>query len=119
MVARLPTNKSFASYPNVGKLPAMEARGALRRQIDRKGLSIPSPGAVQVIFSNWELIRHLSYREIFGRYLGTYLGILWSVVSPLVMLAVYTLVFGGIFQGRFGPGETSHRWTSHWVFSAV
>jgi lipopolysaccharide transport system permease protein len=80
----------------------MEARGALRRQIDRKGLLIPSPGAVQVIVSNWGLIRHLSYREIFGRYLGTYLGILWSVATPLVMLAVYTLVFGGIFQGRFG-----------------
>ena len=77
----------------------------MRRQIDGKGLFLPSAGAVQVIFSNWELIRHLSYREIFGRYKGTYLGILWSVANPLVMLAVYTLVFGGIFQGRFGDGK--------------
>jgi lipopolysaccharide transport system permease protein len=98
--------KYFASLPNVAKFPAMEAEGALRQQIDKKGLLVPSPGAVQVIFRNWGLIRHLSYREIFGRYLGTYLGILWSVATPLVMLAVYTLVFGGIFQGRFGAGKS-------------
>jgi lipopolysaccharide transport system permease protein len=61
---------------------------------------------VRLFFCNWSLIRHLSYREIFGRYQGTYLGILWSIANPLVMLAVYTLVFGGIFQGRFGGGSS-------------
>lgn len=84
----------------------MPVRGAIRQGVDGKGLSIPSGGAIQVIFCNWGLIRHLSYREIFGRYQGTYLGILWSIVTPLVMLAVYTLVFGGIFQGRFGDGKS-------------
>lgn len=78
----------------------------MRQVIDRKGLSIPSGGVIQVISSNWGLIKHLSYREVFGRYQGTYLGILWSIATPLVMLAVYTLVFGGIFQGRFGDGKS-------------
>jgi len=30
------------------------------------------------------------------------LGFLWTVVNPLVMLAVYAFVFGGIFQARWG-----------------
>jgi lipopolysaccharide transport system permease protein len=47
------------------------------------------------------LIAQLARREISGRYRGTYLGIFWSLINPLIMLAVYTLVFGGIFNGRF------------------
>src|SRR5260370_14702547 len=47
------------------------------------------------------LIFQLVRREISGRYRGAYLGIFWSLINPLVMLAVYTLVFGGIFNGRF------------------
>jgi lipopolysaccharide transport system permease protein len=48
-----------------------------------------------------ELINQLVRREIAGRYRGTYLGIFWSLINPLIMLAVYTLVFGVIFNGRF------------------
>ena len=48
-----------------------------------------------------DLINQLVRREIAGRYRGTYLGIFWSLINPLIMLAVYTLVFGVIFKGRF------------------
>jgi lipopolysaccharide transport system permease protein len=35
------------------------------------------------------------------------LGLFWSFLTPLIMLGVYTLVFGFIFGGSFGhPGET-------------
>jgi lipopolysaccharide transport system permease protein len=35
------------------------------------------------------------------------LGLSWSFLTPLIMLGVYTLVFGFIFGGSFGhPGET-------------
>jgi len=41
------------------------------------------------------------------RYRGTMLGLFWSFLTPLIMLGVYTLVFGFIFGGSFGhPGET-------------
>jgi lipopolysaccharide transport system permease protein len=84
----------------------MAVRDAIAQRIDRKGPLTTSHEAVVTIFCNWGLIRHLSYREIFGRYQGTYLGILWSIANPLVMLAVYTLVFGGIFRGQFGDGKS-------------
>ncbi len=84
----------------------MAVRNAARQQIERKSLLSVAGGPFQVILSNSGLIKHLSYREIFGRYKGTYFGVLWSVANPLIMLAVYSLVFGGIFQGRFGAAKS-------------
>lgn len=40
-------------------------------------------------------------REIKGRYHGSLGGIFWSLLTPLLMLLVYTLVFGVIFKSRF------------------
>lgn len=49
-----------------------------------------------------ELIRQLAYREVVGRYKGSVLGIAWSLLHPLLMLAVYTFVFSVIFKARWG-----------------
>jgi lipopolysaccharide transport system permease protein len=48
------------------------------------------------------LIRRFAWRDAVLRYKGSYLGILWSFLVPLMMLAIYTLVFGIIFQSRWG-----------------
>lgn len=53
---------------------------------------------------NLSLIAILIYREIVGRYRGSLLGILWSLITPLFMLAVYTFAFGFVFQARWGDG---------------
>jgi lipopolysaccharide transport system permease protein len=47
------------------------------------------------------LIRQLTQREIEGRYRGSALGLLWSLVSPLSLLLTYTFAFGVIFKGRW------------------
>lgn len=41
-------------------------------------------------------------REVVGRYRGSLLGILWSFISPALMLAIYTFVFSIVFQARWG-----------------
>ncbi|SDS00378.1 lipopolysaccharide transport system permease protein [Halopseudomonas xinjiangensis] len=48
------------------------------------------------------LIFNLSKREIVGRYRGSFIGIFWSFLTPLLMLVVFTFVFGEIFQARWG-----------------
>jgi lipopolysaccharide transport system permease protein len=48
-----------------------------------------------------ELIRAFVKRDFHATYRGTFLGPVWSVLSPLIMLALFTFVFGGIFHGRF------------------
>lgn len=60
------------------------------------------------IFINRSLIAQFTKREISARYKGSYLGIIWSFVTPLLMLTIYTFVFSVVFQARWGTdGETS------------
>jgi lipopolysaccharide transport system permease protein len=40
-------------------------------------------------------------RAVEARYRGSYLGILWSVLNPILMLGIYYVVFGVIFSGHF------------------
>jgi len=54
------------------------------------------------LFRNRGLLLNMTRREIWGRYKGASMGLLWSLVTPLLMLVVYTTVFGGIFQARWG-----------------
>ncbi|MCP4665352.1 MAG: ABC transporter permease, partial [Deltaproteobacteria bacterium] len=49
-----------------------------------------------------ELIVQLSAREVQARYRGSYLGVLWSLITPLMMLLIYTFVFSVIFKARWG-----------------
>ena len=51
----------------------------------------------------FELIASLARRELVARYKGSVLGILWAVVTPVVMIAIFTFIFAGIFNARFGP----------------
>ena len=39
-------------------------------------------------------------RELKARYRGSVLGFFWSLLNPLLMLAVYSVVFAVIFPGR-------------------
>jgi lipopolysaccharide transport system permease protein len=56
------------------------------------------------IWWNRDLILQLTKREVTGRYKGSVLGLTWSFFNPLLMLAVYTLVFSVIFKSRWGAG---------------
>ncbi len=65
-------------------------------------------GPVYNLYLNRDLLRQFTRREIEGRYRGSYLGIVWSMILPLMMLAIYTFVFSVIFKARWQTnGETS------------
>ena len=53
-----------------------------------------------------DLIRQLTVREIEARYRGSFLGILWALINPLVLLAIYTFIFSVIFKARWGVAES-------------
>lgn len=48
------------------------------------------------------LIMRLAARDIESKYRGSVLGILWSLITPLMLLGVYTFVFSVVFQSRWG-----------------
>jgi lipopolysaccharide transport system permease protein len=56
----------------------------------------------KLISENRELLRQLVKRNIYGRYRGTAGGLAWSVMQPLLMLAVYTFIFSVVFKSRWG-----------------
>lgn len=62
---------------------------------------------VASLWRNKGLIRNLIHREVVGRYKGSMLGIFWSLVTPIFMLAVYTFVFSVVFKARWGGGSDS------------
>lgn len=53
----------------------------------------------------WQLLR----RDIHSRYRGSALGLVWSLVTPIIMLAIYTFVFQFVFKARWNDtsGETT------------
>lgn len=52
------------------------------------------------LFKFRELILTLVSRELKARYRGTVLGYFWSLLNPLLLLLIYTVVFSTIFQPR-------------------
>jgi lipopolysaccharide transport system permease protein len=59
---------------------------------------------LKVFSSAWNqrtLILRLARREIEARYRGSVLGIAWSLIVPLALLAVYTFVFSVILGARW------------------
>jgi lipopolysaccharide transport system permease protein len=61
----------------------------------------------RAIWQNRELLWKLTQREVLGRYRGSALGLGWSFITPLAMLAVYTFVFSQVFKSRWGNLEQS------------
>ncbi len=57
---------------------------------------------VRGLLAHRELIGQLARREVAVRYKGAVLGIFWSFITPMAMLAIYTFVFGTIFDARWG-----------------
>ena len=47
------------------------------------------------------LIKQLLVREISSRYRGSVMGFLWSLVTPIIMLCIYTFVFKYIFKAKW------------------
>lgn len=58
-------------------------------------------------------------REIQGRYRGSYLGIAWALVTPLLMLLVYTFVFHTILKLQWDDGQASFVGYAAPVFSGI
>jgi len=57
---------------------------------------------IESLWRNRHLIVQMTRREVVGRYKGSVLGLAWSFLTPILMLAVYTFVFSVVFKARWG-----------------
>ncbi len=65
------------------------------------------------------MILQLTRRAILGRYRGSMLGILWSLFTPLLMLAIYTFVFGTVLKMRWATQEGGTLEFAAFLFSGM
>ncbi len=54
-----------------------------------------------------QLLAALTQRDVLARYKGSALGMVWAFLNPLLLLIVYTFVFGVIFNSRWGSATGS------------
>lgn len=57
---------------------------------------------------HFALVVQMGRRNVAGRYRGSFAGLLWSFLNPLLVLVLYTFVFGVIFKSRWNAQATNH-----------
>lgn len=57
---------------------------------------------------HFSLVLQMAKRDVIGRYRGSFIGLLWSFFNPLLMLIIYTFVFGIIFKSRWTGQAGGH-----------
>ncbi|KTD12107.1 ABC transporter of LPS O-antigen, Wzm [Legionella gratiana] len=60
-----------------------------------------------MLWRHYDLILQLVKRDILMRYRGSFAGVLWLILAPLLMLGLYTLVFS-VFMRIQWPGVTNN-----------
>lgn len=60
---------------------------------------------IRGLWASRGLIVQFSKRELFARNKGSTLGILWTLLHPLLMLVVYTFVFAVVWEARWTDGH--------------
>jgi len=66
----------------------------------RNALHPFSTGSARFLVSHRTLLRRTTVNELQSRYAGSHLGVLWVILAPILILAVYALTYVGILQVR-------------------
>ena len=61
------------------------------------------------IYQNSYMIRSMVMRDLRSRYVGSFLGLFWSIIHPLTQIVIYYFVFSVILKIKLGPeyGQTN------------
>ena len=100
-----------AEVTEAGPRPArarVTTRAALRRANLPRSLGRAFVVPVRTVWRNRSLIRTMVRRDVLGRYRGSFGGVLWTVLNPLLLMLTYFFVFGVVLEARFGndPSRT-------------
>ena len=62
----------------------------------------------RALLRHFSLIVQMARRDVAKRYRGSVAGLFWAFFNPLLMLVIYTFVFGVIFKGRWNDQVNGH-----------
>jgi lipopolysaccharide transport system permease protein len=60
----------------------------------------------QALTRHFALVMEMARRDVASRYRGSFAGLLWSFFNPLLLLVIYTFVFGVLFKSRWNSQTT-------------
>lgn len=80
--------------------------GSLRRRKLWRSVGKAFTYPFLTVWNNWGLIRSMVRRDIMSRYRGSFGGVLWTILNPLLLMATYFFVFGVVLQSRFGADQS-------------
>ncbi len=83
------------------------------------GFSASPLALSRVLNERWPMVVDLTKRDALGRYKNSWLGVIWSLVTPILMLIVYTFVFSGVFNVRWSGGTGSRTEFALVLFSGL
>lgn len=66
---------------------------------------VPAQEVFTSLSKRFQLVVQMIKRTVAGRYRGSILGMSWTLVYPIIMLGVYTFVFGVVFRSRWPASE--------------
>jgi lipopolysaccharide transport system permease protein len=92
---------AVAIQPPRVETAAAQAGARLVRAIPR-AFTLP----VRSIWNNRRLIRSMVSRDIAARYQGSFGGVLWTFLNPLLLMATYFFVFGVVLETRFAGDQS-------------
>ena len=81
-------------------------RRTLRREQTLRSIGRAFVYPVITLWRNRGLIRAMVRRDILGRYRGSFGGIFWTVINPLLLMLTYFFVFGVVLRTRFGADQS-------------
>jgi homopolymeric O-antigen transport system permease protein len=67
---------------------------------------------------NWSLIKDFVYRDFKARFAGSILGAAWNIMHPLVLIAIYIIIFSKIMRAKL-PGIPSRYGYSVYLCTAI
>jgi lipopolysaccharide transport system permease protein len=80
--------------------------GTLRRERALRAAGRAFTYPLLTIWRNRGLIRTMVRRDVLGRYRGSFAGVFWTVINPLLLMLTYFFVFGIVLRARFGADQS-------------
>ncbi|TPL92822.1 ABC transporter permease [Mesorhizobium sp. B2-3-10] len=57
---------------------------------------------------NFQVLSNLISRDVTGRFKGSFFGIGWALLTPLLTLSIFTLMFGSVFGVKWAGANQNH-----------
>ena len=63
--------------------------------------------ALRNVVNHRDLLWQMVGNDLKGRYVGSFLGLFWNIIHPLIQILIYTVVFSQIMGARLGESSVS------------